>query len=120
MMPMIKVRRVYEAPRPSDGLRVLVDRMWPRGLSKRAVRADLWLKEIAPSATLRKWFAHDSEKWPEFTKRYREELTSKPELVSTLLKRAEKEDVTLLFAARDETCNNAVALRNYLEEQRRR
>ena len=117
---MIKAKRAYEAPKPSDGLRVLVDRLWPRGLSKSAVRVDLWLKEIAPSSTLRKWFAHDRGKWPEFTERYREELASKPDLVRTLLERAEKEDVTLLFAAQDETCNNAVVLMNYLEEQRRR
>ena len=94
---MIKIKRVYEAPADSDGFRVLVDRLWPRGLSKNAARVDCWMKEIAPSAALRIWFAHDPVKWAEFQKRYGEELASKPELVADLLKRSEKEDITLLF-----------------------
>jgi uncharacterized protein YeaO (DUF488 family) len=117
---MIKTKRIYEPPHASDGFRVLVDRLWPRGLSKSKAHVDLWMKEIAPSTALRGWFAHDRTKWEEFTNRYREELAFKQELVADLLKQAEKGDVTLLYAAQDEMCNNAVVLLDHLKEQRHR
>ena len=117
---MIRAKRVYEPPDKSDGFRVLVDRLWPRGLSKDAAQVDLWMKEIAPSAELRKWFAHDRAKWPEFTRRYREELATRQELVAELLACSKKGGVTLLFAAQDEACNNAAVLLDYLKEQRHR
>lgn len=114
---MLQVKRVYEMPGASDGFRVLVDRLWPRGLSKESACVDLWLKEIAPSDALRAWFAHDREKWPEFERQYREELASRPELLHQLLERMRREQVTLLFSAKDENCNNAIVLLNYLNEQ---
>ena len=114
---MIQVKRVYEMPDPSDGVRVLVDRIWPRGLSKNKARVDLWLKEIAPSAALRAWFAHDRAKWPEFVTRYREELDRNPDLVQPILDLAATGTVTLLFAASDEACNNGIALMDYLQEK---
>ena len=117
---MIKTRRVYEPPHASDGFRVLVDRLWPRGLSKDAARVDLWMRDIAPSTGLRKWFAHDRAKWPEFQQRYHDELGSKQELVAELLARAKTGDLTLLFAAQDEACNNAVVLLKHLKRPRRR
>lgn len=114
---MLKVKRVYESPKPADGFRILVDRLWPRGLSKEKVAIGLWLREIAPSDALRKWFGHDPAKWSEFQQRYRKELLlkSRKELLEQI-RRAEKEHglVTLLFAARDEQHNNAVALREFL------
>ncbi len=117
---MLRAKRVYEALDASDGFRVLVDRLWPRGLSKSAVHVDLWMREIAPSPALRTWFAHDRAKWEEFAKRYHEELASRQNLVAELLERAKKGDVTLLFAAKDEMHNNAVVLLDYLKEQRHR
>lgn len=114
---MIQVKRVYEMPDPSDGVRVLVDRIWPRGLSKNKARVDLWLKEIAPSAALRAWFAHDRAKWPEFVTRYREELDRNPDLVQPILDLAATGTVTLLFAASDEAYNNGIALMDYLREK---
>ncbi len=117
---MLKAKRVYEPPDSSDGIRVLVDRLWPRGLSKSAAHADLWMKEIAPSPELRTWYAHDRTKWAEFTRRYREELASRQDLADDLLERSKKGPVTLLFAARDEACNNAVVLLEYLKERRHR
>lgn len=115
---MTKIKRIYEPPHTSDGFRVLVDRLWPRGLSKSKAHVDLWMKEIAPSQALRKWFAHDLTKWAEFTNRYREELASKQELVNDLMEREVKGDVTLLFAAQDEMYNNAAVLLDYLKERR--
>lgn len=114
---MIQVKRVYEMPDPNDGVRVLVDRIWPRGLSKNKARVDLWLKEIAPSAALRAWFAHDRAKWPEFVTRYREELDRNPDLVQPILDLAATGTVTLLFAASDEAYNNGIALMDYLREK---
>ena len=113
----IKVTRVYEHPEAADGTRVLVDRLWPRGLTKDKARVDLWLKEIAPSAELRKWFAHDPAKWTEFKQRYRAELKDKTEQVGELRTVAKKGPVTLLYGAKDEEHNQAVVL---LEELRRR
>jgi len=116
----IRTKRVYEPPSPEDGFRVLVDRVWPRGMSKAQVKAALWLKEVAPSTTLRKWFAHDPSKWDEFKKRYFLELDAKPEAVTQLLKKAEKGRLTLLFSARDIEHNQAVALKEYLTSQSRK
>ncbi len=110
----IQVKRVYEAAAPEDGWRVLVDRLWPRGVAREALKADLWLKEIAPSDELRRWFGHDPERWEEFRKRYCRELDAKPELVAQLLDRAAAGPVTLVYSARDEAHNQAVALRDYL------
>jgi len=114
------VKRVYEAPEPADGYRVLVDRLWPRGLSKDAAKVDLWLKQAAPSTALREWFDHRAERWPHFLRRYRIELKAEPEgrdafsqLVALV---SEKEKVTLLFGAKEPNRNNAVALQVFLNE----
>lgn len=116
---MVRLKRVYAAPEPGDGVRVLIDRLWPRGLSKSDAAIDLWLKEIAPSAELRNWFAHEPERWTGFQARYREELTA-PERADALQRLrslvAEREVVTLLFGAREERYNNAVLLRTLLDE----
>jgi len=114
---MIKVKRVYEPPAGDDGLRVLVDRLWPRGISKEKARADLWLKDIAPSDGLRKWFAHDLSKCREFEKRYSGELDQKPDLIMRIRQLAKGKDVTLLFGAKEQKCNNAVVLKKYLERR---
>ncbi len=110
----IRAKRVYEPADPCDGFRVLVDRLWPRGLTKDQVRCDLWLKEAAPSPALRKWFAHDPAKWKEFKRRYFAELDAKPEVVERLLHEAKGKRVTLLFSARDARYNQAAALKEYL------
>ncbi|MDR7447281.1 MAG: DUF488 family protein, partial [Armatimonadota bacterium] len=109
----------YEPPEPQDGFRVLVDRLWPRGLSKEAARVDLWARELAPSDRLRRWFGHDPVKWEEFRRRYREELSRSParELVQQLAERARHGTVTLVFGARDERHNNAVVLAEVLQER---
>ncbi len=108
---MIQVKRVYEKPAKEDGFRVLVDRLWPRGLTKQRAKADLWMKEIAPSDALRKWFGHDPEKWEEFVKRYNSEMTKKKELL-TEIRRLEQEHgkVTLLYGRNDEKRNQAVLI----------
>lgn len=113
-MIRIYTKRVYEAADARDGLRVLVDGVWPRGLTKERVRADLWLKDAAPSTALRKWFRHDRGKWKMFKERYFTELDAKPEVVNKLVEAAQSGTVTLLFSARDPACNQAVALREYL------
>lgn len=113
----IRVRRIYEPPAAGDGYRVLVDRLWPRGLSKERARVDLWLREIAPSDALRKWYQHDPEKWSEFRRRYNAELDALPaagELLEPLVARAARGTVTLLFSSRELELNNAVALRERL------
>ena len=110
----IRLKRVYEAAAKDDGARVLVDRVWPRGMTKAAAAADLWLKEIAPSTELRKWFNHDRAKWEDFKQRYHTELTANSEAVATLLELTKKGRLTLLFSAQDVECNQAVALREYL------
>lgn len=111
---MVRIRRVYEEPAVDDGKRVLVDRLWPRGLSKEAARIDEWLKEIAPSDELRKWFGHDPARWDEFRERYRRELDARADLLGQLTSMAKEGTVTLLFAAKDEEHNNAVVLRELL------
>lgn len=110
----LNVKRVYEPPAPADGMRVLVDGLWPRGLSRERARVDLWLKELAPSAGLRGWFDHDPAKWDTFCRRYSEELDTRPEAVQRLVELARASPLTLLFAARNEQHNNAVALQAYL------
>lgn len=113
---MLKVKRVYEPRSDGDGFRILVDRLWPRGLAKADASIDLWLKDIAPSAELRRWFGHDPEKWPEFCRRYRDELDRNIEALETLRRATDKGTVTLLYSARDEQHNNAVALRDHMEK----
>jgi uncharacterized protein YeaO (DUF488 family) len=110
----IRLKRVYDKPAKSDGHRVLVDRLWPRGVKKNQARIDQWLKDIAPSASLRKWFKHDPRKWKEFKKKYAAELDDRREQVEKLLHEARKRTVTLLFSAKDADHNNAVALKEYL------
>ena len=114
----IRVKRVYEPYEPEDGHRVLVDRIWPRGLSKDKVRFDIWMKDIAPSDGLRAWFAHDDEKWEGFKSKYFEELFRKSKEVAALLAIGKRERLTLLFSAKNESHNNAVALREYLMKHR--
>lgn len=113
---MIKIKRIYEKPAKEDGWRVLVDRLWPRGMKKEAAHIDVWLKDIAPSDSLRKWFGHDPERWGEFQKRYRSELAKEKGLVAEL-KKMEKQHgtITLLFGAKDEEHNQAVALASLLQ-----
>jgi len=113
--PQVKLKRAYEAPAKSDGCRVLVDRLWPRGISKDELRLDDWLKEVAPSAGLRKWFGHDPTKWGAFKDRYFRELDEQSEAVGRLLARGRAGTVTLVFGAKDVYHNDAVALKEYLE-----
>ena len=115
---MIHLKRAYEQPGRRDGLRILVERLWPRGVAKEAAAIDLWLKELAPSTALRKWFGHDSDRWNEFCKRYRSELESKGDLLVLLKHRTTEGPVTFVYAARDEEHNSAVVLKEYLEEER--
>lgn len=117
---MIRVKRVYEPPSDQDGFRVLVDKLWPRGLRKSEARLDLWIKEIAPEDKLRKWFSHDPEKWEEFRECYLKELEQKEEYVRKLLEKAKENDLTLLYAAKSETFNNAIVLKEYLESRLKR
>lgn len=116
----ISVKRVYEAPSPTNGYRILVDRLWPRGLSRDHAAIDEWMKEIAPSQELRRWFAHDETKWNEFQERYKAELDSDECAVwiNTILQNLKSRDVTLLFAAKNAEKNNAVVLRHLLETRR--
>jgi len=107
---------IYEEPSADDGLRVLVDRLWPRGISKARAQVDRWEKDISPTTELRHWFGHDPAKWEEFLQRYRAELEDKKELLSQLREEADERTVTLLYAAKDEEHNNAVALKRYIEE----
>ncbi len=111
---MVRIRRIYDEPAAEDGKRILVDRLWPRGIAKEKARIDEWLKEIAPSDELRKWFGHDPARWDEFRERYRRELEAKAELLDQLRGLTKKGTVTLLFAAKDEEHNNAVALKEIL------
>lgn len=111
----IKLKRAYERPEKSDGLRILVDRLWPRGISKASAQIDLWLKDIAPSDALRKWFAHDASKWNEFRKRYAAELAKRPAAVAQLRQFISKGTVTLVYGAKEKHYNNAVALKESLE-----
>ncbi|MEO7044822.1 MAG: DUF488 family protein [Ferruginibacter sp.] len=114
---MLKIKRVYLPFDKSDGYRILIDRLWPRGLTKEEVHIDLWLKEIAPSAILRKWFAHDPEKWEGFKKLYRKELSKSAALTELVRIIKEKKKITLLYAAKDEEHNNALLLLEILKDK---
>ena len=112
---MIQLKRVYDQPQRSDGKRFLVERLWPRGIAKRELPLDGWLKDVAPSTALRKWFSHDPAKWSEFRSRYRAELTNSPELWKPLLEAARKGTITLVYSSHDTEHNNAVVLKEFLE-----
>lgn len=112
---MIRSKRVYEAPGGSDGTRLLVDRLWPRGLKRAEARVDDWRKDVAPSDELRRWFGHDPRRWPGFLRRYFAELDARPDSWQPILEEARSGTVTLLYAARDAAHNNAVALERYLD-----
>ncbi len=112
----IKVKRIYESPEPDDGLRILVERLWPRGVRKDEASIDLWMKEIAPSHELRRWFSHDPAKWKEFKRRYWEEIKYKKEF-EELVKLARERNITLLFSTKSLKYNNAVALKQFIEER---
>jgi uncharacterized protein YeaO (DUF488 family) len=112
---MIQLKRVYEKPSRKDGLRVLVDRLWPRGLTKVRAAVDLWLKDVAPSTELRQWFGHDPVKWKEFQVRYRKELNEKKDSLKELKQRSKSHTVTLLYGARDVEHNEALVLKKILD-----
>ncbi|HSV11000.1 MAG TPA: DUF488 domain-containing protein [Hanamia sp.] len=109
-----KIKRVYEKPDPKDGFRILVDRLWPRGLTKEKAAADLWLKDIAPSTELRKWFNHDPDKWKEFQKKYHQELKENKEAIAVLKEHLKQGPVTLLYGAKDEVHNEALVLKEFI------
>lgn len=111
---MIKLKRVYERPSPQDGLRVLVDRLWPRGLTKERASVDLWAKDLAPTTELRKWFGHDPAKWKQFQVRYRKELEEKKDALQELKHKSKGNTVTLLYGARDQEHNEALVLKEIL------
>lgn len=115
--PRLQVRRVYDPPARSDGCRVLVDRIWPRGLSKEAAKLDAWIKDVAPSSELRKWFGHEPSRWVSFKHKYFRELDERGEALAQLLEACSARTLTLLFAAKDSAHNNAVALKEYLDAQ---
>ena len=113
----IQIKRAYVAAVPEDGWRVLVERLWPRGLTKAKAHLDLWLQDIAPSEELRRWFNHDPARWKQFQQRYRAELRRRPELLAQLVAHSHRGMVTLVYAARDEQHNGALVLRSVLEER---
>jgi uncharacterized protein YeaO (DUF488 family) len=113
----IRVKRIYEEPKPQDGTRVLVDRLWPRGLKKEDAALDAWIKDIAPSNALRQWYQHEKAKWPEFKKRYFKELGEQAESVGRLKQMVASGKVTLLYSSKEEKLNNAVALKEFLEKE---
>ena len=112
---MIAIKRAYDPPKRGDGARILVDRLWPRGVSKDTLDADMWLREVAPSDKLRKWFSHDAARWKEFERRYKVEVHENPEAWQPILVRARRGNVTLLYAAKDSEHNNAVVLMQFLQ-----
>jgi uncharacterized protein YeaO (DUF488 family) len=114
---MIKVKRIYDPPEGGDGFRILVDRLWPRGLSKEKAMVDLWLKEISPSNELRKWYGHDPAKWAEFKKRYFQEIKERREEFDLLREKAGEGTVTFLFSSQEEKLNNAAALKEFVERK---
>ena len=114
---MVFIERAYASTKQNEGKRFLVDHLWPRGMKKENLKIESWLKEVAPSDALRKWFGHDPEKWKEFQKRYFAELKKKAEAWQPLLDAARKGDITLVFGARDTEHNNAVALKSFLEKK---
>lgn len=114
---MIQLKRVYEAPSATDGLRVLVDRLWPRGLTKERAAVDLWLKDLAPSTELRKWFGHDPTRWKQFQQRYRKELRAGNDAIGLLREKCEQGTITLLYGAKDKEHNEALVLQTLLERR---
>jgi uncharacterized protein YeaO (DUF488 family) len=114
---MIKLKRAYEPASKDDGLRILVERLWPRGVSKQNSKIDLWLKNLAPSTALRQWYGHDPARWPQFRKRYWAELKGQGDLLTLLKYIAQKRTVTFVYAASDEERNSAVALKEFLERE---
>ncbi|MBY0360042.1 MAG: DUF488 domain-containing protein [Candidatus Obscuribacterales bacterium] len=114
---MILTKRAYDPSQPRDGLRILVDRLWPRGIKKEDLLLDDWIKDISPSNELRQWFAHDPAKWAHFVEKYSKELNDNKACWEPLLKKAKRHRVTLLYGAKDEEHNNAVALKQYLESK---
>lgn len=114
---MIKIKRVYEPVSPDDGKRILVDRLWPRGIKREEAKIDEWLKDVAPSDNLRKWFGHDPSKWIEFKNRYKKELKVKEEILERLREEAKKGNVTLLFSTKDTEHNNALALKEIITQE---
>ena len=116
---MIKIKRIYESPARDDGVRILVDRLWPRGLSKEKAKVDLWLKEVAPSDRLRKWYSHDPQKWDQFKQNYFKELEHPQEGIRLIVEKMREGNVTFLFSSKEERLNNAVALKEYIEARRK-
>lgn len=114
---MLKIKRVYEEPAKEDGFRVLIDRLWARGLTKEKAKVDLWLKDIAPSDALRKWYQHDQERWLEFKRRYFSELKDKKEFLELIQDKAKRGTVTLLFGSKEKRFNNAMALKEYFQRK---
>jgi len=115
---MIRIKRIYEPPAKDDGFRILVDRLWPRGLSKDKAKVDLWLKEISPSNELRKWYGHEPGKWAEFKRRYLEEIKGKKPEFDLLRQKAKSGTITFLFSSKEEKLNNAAALKEFVESKR--
>jgi len=115
---MLKTKRAYEPAEPSDGRRILIDRLWPRGVSKTEARIDVWLKDLAPSTELREWFGHDPEKWEEFKKRYRKELSApeKTRLIEDIAQHARHNDITLIYSAKDTEHNDVRVLEELIEK----
>lgn len=116
MKPTIKTKRVYEAPSKEDGVRVLVDRLWPRGMKKEAAHIKEWAKELAPTADLRTWFGHDPERWPEFQRKYRAELKKNPAVAPFTEAHKDSKVITLVYGAKDEEHNQALVLQEFLEQ----
>jgi uncharacterized protein YeaO (DUF488 family) len=116
---MIQIKRVYDPPARGDGQRILVERLWPRGMKKESLATDAWMKEVAPSTELRKWFGHQVERWEEFQRRYREELDANPDAWTPILAASKGGTVTLLYSAHDVLHNSALVLRDYLAERQR-
>jgi uncharacterized protein YeaO (DUF488 family) len=113
---MIKLKRAYGKPAKDDGERILVERLWPRGVTKAKAKLDLWLKDVAPSTELRKWFGHDPDRWIEFRQRYRKELKQKADQIKLLRRKAREGTITLIYAARDEAHNGALVLKQFLQK----
>jgi uncharacterized protein YeaO (DUF488 family) len=116
---MIKIKRIYDPPAAGDGFRILVDRLWPRGLTKEKAKVDLWMRDIAPSNELRKWYGHDPDKWTEFKKKYFKEIEEKKEEFGLLRKKAREGMITFLFSSKEEKLNNAAALKEFVERKSR-
>ena len=112
----IRIKRVYDKPEAGDGVRILVERLWPRGLSKKEAKVDIWLKGASPSTELRKWFSHDRAKWEEFRRRYNHELDQNREAVTELLKITEGSDATFVYGSKEKEYNSAAALKDYIEK----